>query len=105
MIIELKTKTRLFSNRRNRMLLTLISPGWHVFLPYEIYMKSSFQIEETECCSLWLVRGDMFSCRMKFMWNRVFEVHYFCKIKRIFLIYQIEEFRILVPNSTVYNEI
>jgi len=26
MIIELKTKTRLISNRRNRMLLTLVSP-------------------------------------------------------------------------------
>ena len=28
MIIELKTKTRLISNRRNRMLLTLVSPVW-----------------------------------------------------------------------------
>ena len=28
MIIELKTKTCLISNRRNRMLLTLVSPVW-----------------------------------------------------------------------------
>ena len=32
MIIELKTKIRLISNRRNRMLLTLVSPVW-VTLP------------------------------------------------------------------------
>jgi len=29
MIIELKTKTRLISNRRNRMMLTLVSPVWN----------------------------------------------------------------------------
>ena len=30
MIIELKTKTRLISNRRNRILLTLVSPVYSV---------------------------------------------------------------------------
>jgi len=35
MIIELKSKTRLISNRRNRMLLTLVSQVWTVTLqPY-----------------------------------------------------------------------
>ena len=29
MIIELKTKTRLISNRRKRMMLTLVSPVWN----------------------------------------------------------------------------
>ena len=39
MLVELKTNTRLISNIKNRMLLTLVSPVWDIQLGQNIYVN------------------------------------------------------------------
>ena len=45
MIFELKTKTRLISNRRNRTLLTLVSPVWWIHI--NMKTKRSYQLTDS----------------------------------------------------------